>query len=72
MPKAFGPEHWMSRAEEARTMAESLSDPAAKRAMLDIAKSYEMLAKRAEAKAAGVELPRSGRLTRDDNDGNNA
>jgi hypothetical protein len=65
MPKAFGSEHWISRAEEARAMAESLSDPTAKRAMLDIAKSYETIAKRAEAQDAGLALPRSGRLTRD-------
>jgi hypothetical protein len=31
------PEHWRSRAEEARAVAEQLSDPEAKRTMLRIA-----------------------------------
>jgi hypothetical protein len=55
----------MARAAEARTMAEKLTDAEAKRAMLEIAKSYETIAKRAEAQEVGVSLPRSGRLTRD-------
>ena len=42
------PEHWRSRAEEARSVAEQLSDPEAKRTMLRIAAEYELLAERAE------------------------
>jgi hypothetical protein len=41
-------EHWRDRAEEARTHAEQLTDPEAKRMMLSIAESYEKLAQRAE------------------------
>ena len=42
------PEHWYARAEKARTIAESLSDPEAKRTMESIAAEYELLARRAE------------------------
>ena len=42
------PEHWRSRAEEARSVAEQLSDPEAKRTMLRIATEYELLAEQAE------------------------
>jgi hypothetical protein len=42
------PEHWRQRAEEARRQAEQMHDPAAKRAMLAVAESYETIAKRAE------------------------
>ncbi len=42
------PEHWRGRAEEARTIAEDIHDPEAKRMMLAIAEGYEQLAKRAE------------------------
>jgi hypothetical protein len=42
------PEHWRSRAEEARSVAEQLSDPEAKRTMLRIAGDYELLAEQAE------------------------
>jgi hypothetical protein len=38
------PEHWRSRAEEARVFAEKLSDPESKRKMLRIAADYERLA----------------------------
>ena len=41
------PEHWRSRAEEARTVAEQLADPEAKRTMLRIATDYEKLAQHA-------------------------
>jgi hypothetical protein len=57
MPNVFGtPEHWRDRAQEARAMADNITDPDAKRAMLDIAESYEKIAERAEraeAKEAG-------------------
>ena len=66
MPNAFGtPEHWLERAEEARTMAEQIEDAEAKRAMLAIAENYARIAKRAEARAAGVQVPSRGGLTHD-------
>jgi hypothetical protein len=53
MPVVFGTaKHWRERAEEARAMAEQMTDPAAKSAMLTVADSYEKLAERAEARMA--------------------
>ena len=40
-------EHWLSRAEETRTIAEIITDPEARRIMFDIAKGYDCLAERA-------------------------
>ena len=48
--KTEDPAHWRHRAEEACRVAEQLDDPLAKRAMLDIARSYEQLAALADAK----------------------
>jgi hypothetical protein len=45
------PKHWRKRAEQARTLAEQMSEPASKKMMLDIAKDYERLAERAEQRA---------------------
>jgi hypothetical protein len=45
------PEHWLKRAEEARTLAGELTDSEARRMMLNIADGYDRLAKRAEARA---------------------
>ena len=57
MPLRFGsPKYWHERAEEARAMAEEMTDPVAQETMLGIARSYEKIAKRAEAREAGVNL----------------
>jgi hypothetical protein len=45
------PEHWRRRAEEARRMADLMSDIPSKEAMLRIAEDYERLAKPAEERA---------------------
>jgi hypothetical protein len=45
------PAHWRQKADEARRMADQLADPEAKQAMLEIAASYEQLAKIAGARA---------------------
>ena len=57
MPTNFGtPEYWQGRAEEARLMAAGMSDPDARQAMLAVAENYQKIAKRAEAREAGVNL----------------
>jgi hypothetical protein len=45
------PEHWLKRAEEARTIAEGLNDPEARFMMLGVARTYETLAARAKQRA---------------------
>jgi hypothetical protein len=45
-------EHWWSRAEETRTIAELMNDPEAKRIMFDIADGYDRLAERAAERTA--------------------
>ena len=40
-------EHWLSRAEETRTIAEIMTDVEARRIMFDIAEEYDRLAERA-------------------------
>ncbi len=49
------PEHWLSRADEARAIADQMNDPTAKRAMLNIAVQYERLARHAALSAAQKE-----------------
>jgi hypothetical protein len=46
------PAFWRERAEEARRMAEQLSDAVAQQTLRDIAEGYEQLAKLAEARQA--------------------
>ena len=45
--------YWRERAEEVRVQAELMRDSEAKRHMLGIANSYELLARRAEERAKG-------------------
>jgi hypothetical protein len=47
---------WRQRAEEARKRAASMRDPDSKRYMLGIARSYDLLALRAEERAKGPSL----------------
>ena len=55
------PEHWRDRAKEARAMAEGMVDPFSKEKMLDVATSYEHLAKRAEDRRSGkIPKPEGG------------
>jgi len=46
--------HWRARAEEARTIAEEITDPFAKRSMLKVAEGYEELAVYAELRGVGL------------------
>jgi hypothetical protein len=48
------PEHWRGRAEEARTVAEQLTDPIAKAMMLRIAEDYDRIADHAQQRASGA------------------
>ena len=55
------PQHWLARAAETRAMAEKIVDPEAKRALLDTAQSYELIAVRAEERRRQDRgLPHSG------------
>lgn len=46
-------------------MADGIEDAESKRAMIAIAENYERIAKRAEARAAGVQIHPRGGLTHD-------
>ena len=47
------PEHWRSRAEEARRLADQMNTEASKRTMLKIADDYDKLAARASVRLLG-------------------
>jgi hypothetical protein len=59
VPTSFinDPVHWIQRAAEIRALAQSMTDPQSKEAMLRIAKDYEHLAERAKLRAKN--LPQS-------------
>jgi len=46
------PKHWLERAEEARSLADQLSDPESRRMMLRIAEDYERLANHARRRTS--------------------
>jgi hypothetical protein len=48
IPLLDDPEHWRTRAEDARILANELKDPNIKDALLRIADDYEHLAERVE------------------------
>jgi hypothetical protein len=48
------PEQWHGRADEARKLAAEILDPLSRRKMLQIAESYESLARRAAEQALSV------------------
>jgi hypothetical protein len=48
------PAHWRQRAQEMRGIADLLDDPAAKKAMLEIAQQYERIAAIAEQRTVAV------------------
>jgi hypothetical protein len=51
------PEHWRDRARQTRAMAETVTDSAAKRAMMAVAGEYDEVAKRAEDRRSGKMPP---------------
>jgi hypothetical protein len=58
MPLIYGAaEHWLARAREAREMAAHMEDSVARPAMLAVADNFQTVAKRSEARAAGVDMP---------------
>jgi hypothetical protein len=48
-PKTLGADLWRARAQEARKLADLMSDESSKQKMLEIAISYEKLVNQAEA-----------------------
>jgi hypothetical protein len=54
-PFPHDPQHWRLRAEEARVNSELISDTDAKRAMLEIADRYELIANRSEQRMQDLE-----------------
>ena len=47
----ISPKHWRDRAEEARVLAEDMTDTVSKEMMLRIATDYDRLAKRAQERS---------------------
>jgi hypothetical protein len=45
-------EHWRERAEEARSIAETMRDEGARKAMFQVADGYEAMAERVEKREA--------------------
>jgi hypothetical protein len=67
LPIVYGtPEHWAARAKEARQMAALIDNPEAKRSMIALAENYEKVAKRAEAREAGIAMPKHSLTGRED------
>jgi hypothetical protein len=54
MNKLNDPEHWWSRAEEAKALAELMQHAETKQIMLDIAESYERLAQCIAIRLSGM------------------
>ena len=48
------PEHWRSRAAEARAIAAEIKDPIARRTILEVAANYDLLAEWAERRNNGM------------------
>ena len=46
----YDADHWRARADQARTLAEQMTDPLSKATMLKIAEGYEEMAKHALAR----------------------
>jgi hypothetical protein len=57
----WDPEHWRFRAEEARTVADQMTDEGARTIMRRIALDYDRLAKVAEEQLADQERGATGR-----------
>ena len=51
MPERLDAAHWRDRAEEARSLAEQMTDPESRERMLRIAADYDKLAERAAERA---------------------
>jgi hypothetical protein len=58
------PKHWRQCAEEARVLAEFMTDPGAKNTMFEIAASYEDMAIRAEQEKPRRKSTRRGATPR--------
>jgi hypothetical protein len=59
--KPFSSAHWRERAAEARLVAESMSDPDAKRILLEISRGYEQLADGAKRGRERAVMPKGPR-----------